>query len=1022
MKRAWLAAVITIVLIAVTYGSIPFILAHLDSKTAKAVQGALDLSQWRGDTALRLDGEWEFYPDRLLEPGALTGEPAKSGEARHIRVPDSWAGQMDVFGRATYRLRMYIPSSDALTYGLKTLSIQMSSRIFVNGQAVGGSGFPADQAAYRANNQPQAVYFPLQPGWNELLIQAANYDFPASGGINHPIYFGTAEQISRLHKKASAHDWIVFTAFLIIGLYFVGLFTTRRKDVFLLMFGLICLSLAAYSTTRGERIVYDLFDGMPIWLFLRLQMLSTLGASTAMFAYVQQAFGPFSFRRFTRMMLGVGAAMILIIVGWFDFIYNLPMLAVHSAYVSFSFVYATYVFMLAALNRVEGSLLLALAAVALNLHVFVQNLNVYFPVPRFIFPPVEPFIFLLMLSLLMSLRFSNAYKQIEQLSERLIRADELKDEFLTKTAHEFKTPLHGILHMIQSIADDKDPPVKPEHRERLEIMAGTVQRLSRLVYDIMDLSKLKKGEVAVHPIPIDVRSAVNTMLEVVTYIAAGKNIRLVNRIPDHLPPAFGDEHRFAQIIGNLLDNAVKYSEYGVIEVFAAHRGGMIEIGVKDTGIGMDQHDMEVIFEPFRSLNANFHDSFGLGLPIVKQLVEMQGGRIGVSSVKGEGTTFTFSLPAAAGSGQRSQKMALRPELGFSGEPRAPAAPDYLFPTPYVSDREGTHAILAVDDQYSNLKGLIDALERLDYRVIGVKNGSEALRQLASAKTVDLVILDLMLPGLSGFDVCKAIRDQYSPLELPVLMVTASIHPDDKIAAFRAGANDFLQKPFDAAELQARTASLLTMKDLGVKSVGLEVAFLYSQIKPHFLYNVLNTIMALSYTNPEQSRELIATLADFLRGSLSFDNIQSRVHFSKELELIRSYVALEQARFKDRIRVEYDIHQEVLDTLLPPLLIQPLVENAIRHGIGPCVGGGTITIKAYPSEQDTVIEVGDDGVGMSGERLAAVLEHQPMSRQDKTSGVGLLNIRKRLKFAYGTDLTIRSAAGGGTWVAMRIPGG
>lgn len=331
-----------------------------------------------------------------------------------------------------------------------------------------------------------------------------------------------------------------------------------------------------------------------------------------------------------------------------------------------------------------------------------------------------------------------------------------------------------------------------------------------------------------------------------------------------------------------------------------------------------------------------------------------------------------------------------------------------------------YTILAVDDHFSNLRVLIESLERLDYMVIAVNTGEEALRVLEGKQTVDLVILDLMMPGMSGFDVCRTIRQRHSLVELPVLMVTASILSEDKLAAFDAGANDFLPKPFDRSELTARVKGLLLMKELAGKAVDLEVAFLQSQIKPHFLFNVLSTIMSLSYTDASESRNVTANLADYLRGSFSFGNVQKDVPFRTELDLIRSYVEIEKARFQDRIRVEYDIADSAGNVRLLPLLIQPLVENAIRHGIGNRVEGGTIKVRAYEEGTEYVFTVEDDGDGLTGEQLEQVMANDAALRTSGHQGVGLRNIGKRLKYAYGTSLRAESSPGQGTKMTVRVP--
>jgi len=970
----------TAAIVAVVYGIVlPVTLDRLAQKDVRAAGGAMDLSGWsfaeRG--IVRLDGEWEFYPNRLLVSGDFAASPELAREKETIRVPGSWETRMPAYGIATYRLRVYVPEPDGF-FGLKTLSVQMASRICVNGEE-------APPAAIRPATRR------TRPGTSRLpsIFRCATAGTRSSSmpptSIFRPRAASTIRSISgprRRSANSSPGRWRT-TGFPSCPSASSGCF----MSAFLRCAGKIrscsrsarCASASRYAMTRGERIIYDLFDEVPIWLFLRIQMASTVCAGMAMAVYLRQAFQPYSSALVCRAMTIAEGVFLAAIVGLLDLVYHPLFLAAHTLYVSVPFLYVTYVFLYAAQHRLDGSVLLSLSALALNWQIFVQNINVYFAVPVFTFPPLEAFFFPLFLSLLMSLHFSDAFRQIERLSEQLLGADRLKDEFLSKTAHEFKAPLHGILHMAKAVADDPDGSLTREQGERLGLIMKTAHRLNQLVYDIMDLSRIKQGEMKIRPVPVDVGASVDAFLDIYAAMAEGKDIRLENRVPAGFPPVLADENRFAQMIGNLLDNAVKYTVRGEIAVTAAVRDGMGEISVTDTGIGIDERDLDVIFEPYRSMQANLHHSFGLGMPIVKQLVDLHGGYIRVESRVGEGSRFTIGLPLAE---RENDREAVRIPDGPQPDPIAPEtgrarwAPEYSFPTPYVSEGRGDFTVLVVDDQHSSLKMTIDMLETLEYGVIGVKNGEEALEQLAAVSGIDLVILDLLMPGMSGLELCRKIRQDFSPLELPVLMVTASIHPGDKLAAFRAGANDFLTKPVDAAELRARAVSLLTMKELAGNAVDLEVAFLQSQMNPHFLFNALNNIMALSYTNPEKSRELTANLADYLRGSLAFENTEKDVLLSRELALIRSYAEIEKARYKDRVSVKYEIDEAALSVPVPPLLVQPLAENAIRHGIASRLEGGTVTIRIRLADGRLWIEVEDDGIGMSESRLSEVLGARP----------------------------------------------
>jgi hypothetical protein len=239
MRKKIAAAIVTLAILAATYGMFLVYFSLGGKQTPRAENGFLDLTAWRfaDDGVVPLDGEWEFYPDKLLshEDFASSFAHASGLSPERIEVPGSWSNRMKTLGMATYRLRIKVGDS-ASVYGLKTSSIQMSNRIIVNGQVAGQSGNPAERRNYEAVNRPYAGYFTLQPGWNEIIVQVANFEFPASSGITESIYLGYAAQISGLRDKALAHDWITFTAFLMMGLYFIGLYSQRKDDTSLIVF------------------------------------------------------------------------------------------------------------------------------------------------------------------------------------------------------------------------------------------------------------------------------------------------------------------------------------------------------------------------------------------------------------------------------------------------------------------------------------------------------------------------------------------------------------------------------------------------------------------------------------------------------------------------------------------------------------------------------------------------------------------------------------------------------------------
>ena len=351
----------------------------------------------------------------------------------------------------------------------------------------------------------------------------------------------------------------------------------------------------------------------------------------------------------------------------------------------------------------------------------------------------------------------------------------------------------------------------------------------------------------------------------------------------------------------------------------------------------------------------------------------------------------------------------------------------------------TFTILAVDDEPSNLITIQYVFKHKPYTIIQAHNGMEALEKIRGNQNYDLVILDVMMPKLSGFEVCKAIREHYSAYELPILMLTVKNDPHDVEEGLLSGANDFLSKPFDAGELKARVRNLLVLKQSVTQAIRNEMAFLQSQIKPHFLYNALSTIMSLCYTDGEKAGTLIASLSQYLQKSFDLEGMEESVLINRELELTKAYLDIEKARFGDRLEILWDIDQTLYGEEILPLTIQPLVENAIRHGLMSRNAGGWVKISVQKTANSLFVSVEDNGVGMElqeknkslhtleqnknrlDDKIGKNMMNEENSMKMTRTGVGLQNIRKRLNHYYGEELKIESELGKGTKVSFILKG-
>lgn len=427
--------------------------------------------------------------------------------------------------------------------------------------------------------------------------------------------------------------------------------------------------------------------------------------------------------------------------------------------------------------------------------------------------PLEPWTMLLALMLFMLIvtsmvgiqraRLMLERQKVEQeraLVRRLQQVDKIKDEFLANTSHELLTPLNGIIGLAESLLDATDQGVSDPARRSLELIVASGKRLATLVKDILDFSALRNQGLSLHPQPLNLRLLVDLVLPLLQPLVASKRLRLINEVPEDLPAVLADEGRLMQILNNLIDNAVKFTERGVVRVSACRQGDNIEIQVADTGIGIADEHLSEIFEAFHQVENTNERRFGgsgLGLSITRQLVELQGGQIWVSSEVNRGSRFYFTLPLSLDKPQNTDSRApesVRMEAGteLAAEPKAPH-------TGY-----GEAHVLVVDDDPVNRKVLHNYLVRRGYQVSEVESGEDALTFIAQ-HPVDLILLDIMMPKLSGYDTCKRLRETYPAHELPIIFLTALNQMEDIVTGFDTGANDYLTKPIAKEELLARVS-------------------------------------------------------------------------------------------------------------------------------------------------------------------------------------------------------------------------
>ncbi|MFO1394028.1 MAG: 7TM diverse intracellular signaling domain-containing protein [Steroidobacteraceae bacterium] len=504
-------------------------------------------------------------------------------------------------------------------------------------------------------------------------------------------------------------------------------------------------------------------------------------------------------------------------------------------------------------------------------------------------------------TVLMSLALSDRYNGLRlekeraqhEAAESLRRMDRLKDEFLANTSHELRTPLQGIIGLAESMLDGATGRLSEAANRNLSMIVTSGQRLATLVNDILDFSKMKNHELSLRRRAVDLRVAVEVVTRLIMPLAESKTLALVNEVDPALPPVDADEDRLQQILHNLIGNAVKFTDSGSVRVRARVEDGRIRIEVVDTGPGIAPEYRERIFESFEQVEdsaTRSHGGTGLGLAVSRRLVQLHGSDIDLDSTVGAGSTFSFALPVASEGAEQApgaREATDRPihALAAPVEAAVPVLVDVdadagYDPRPVHAAGDGERIrILVVDDEPVNQLVMHNHLTLENFEVIRAESGVRALELLASGEKVDLILLDVMMPKLSGFEVCREIRKTHLPTQLPVVMVTARNQTQDLKEGLQVGANDYITKPVAKGELLARIRTHLNL---------LRINSAYSYYVPHEFLKFLDRESITDVQLGDNVEMEAAVLVSDIRG---FTTMSEHMTPDENFRFVNDYLAV-----------------------------------------------------------------------------------------------------------------------------------
>lgn len=980
-----------------------------------AKNGVLDLEAFslEAEGNLALDGEWEFYWKKLLLHEDFLVAGAIVPDA-YVKVPDVWNNynvdgeKLPGEGYGTYRLKVK-NNGNGNKLGLKIENLSTAYEIYVDGEFVARSGTVADnKEEARAEYKTQAVVFESDGEEFEIIVRVSNFTY-ARGGFWYSVFMGTDQKILAMKENSSRREMFIFGGIMMMMLYHLANYIFLRKNISILYYILMMLVIAVRIPVTGEYLISTIFPGANIRILVIFEYLTICWAPVTWILFLSR-FYPRDIKKSTVDLYLVTAFILSVFTVLTPVKVFTRFLYIYEGLVVLLFIYSIYKLLGAIPKKREGVLLMTVATLVFFgtfINDALYQANIISSMTGGIFG-FSAFVIIFIQAYALAAQFSNSFDKVEKLSDELMSLDRLKDEFIANTSHELRTPLNGIINMTTSVLKDVGDTMDVEQLQNLQLVVTSARRLHNLIDDILDMSRLKNGEIKLYRRPVDLTSVAGLVLYEMSQKKEIRNLKLVNSIPSDFPPLDADVERLRQILYNLLGNAVKFTKEGKIEIGADIRGDMAEIWIEDTGCGIKETDLENIFNYFyQSDSAEIRENggTGLGLAISRKLAELHGGKITVTSVEGKGSRFILLLPLSAEILQDVYVETSKPKSNNQvvNEPKSDI----------INKAKARYSILVAEDDYVNQRAIRTILEKEDYYIKMTSDGQEVLDELQAHPDYDLLILDIMMPKKNGYQVLEAVRKRFSTIELPVILLTAKARQRDIQAGLKAGANDYIAKPFEAEELKSRVRTLVMLRESVNSLVNSELNFLQAQIKPHFLYNALSVIISLSLREPMKAKELLLDLSDYLRGSFNFENHEGLVSIKSELKTVEAYLAIEKARFGDRLRTDIEIHSDLAFSV-PILSIQPLVENAVRHAVMNKVEGGTVKVSVSKEADKIIITVADDGMGIGEDKLDEIL------KSETGMGVGIRNIDKRMKSIYGHGLLISSISGEGTKVTLIIP--
>lgn len=594
-------------------------------------------------------------------------------------------------------------------------------------------------------------------------------------------------------------------------------------------------------------------------------------------------------------------------------------------------------------------------------------------------------------------------KEQKQMAEKMSRENERIKKSLkrhvtySKVALEtVNAPLQSLNGMMAFISQHQLDNFSARQKEEFALVHGVINRTTQRLNELRDIVAVETENCRYEP--IDMNSLVEEVLQ--PYKAKGLVKPLDFEYQYEPFKIRADYQRLKQILVYILELIHDHYSTGMIRVSHATGDNPYGLNISVYNTIRDEAWLRNLKDALhRRIDAQEITRECLTIILISKLMNLMGGVFEIGESR---DFFQFSLLFnQVISEERNEPKSINQWLIQPGTTSIKS----------VTGLEKGH-IAVLSKCKMQLHFLNSVLTEQGYNVFELSK-VESLIAKGDTKLPELLIIEICENDNFGTQALKLLREKYDKLTLPILVCMTNYSKETVSKIFELGASDFVTFPLTLSLLEMRIAYLIGIKAEFQDSIRKELSFLQAQIKPHFLYNALSTVVAMCYTEPEKAAETLVELSRYLRLTFEVSGEQVFVPLRQELELIEAYVAIEKARFGNRIHFALEVDSTVQSFKIPFMLLQPFVENAIKHGICTKENGGMVSLRVKHLDQRLLLQIEDNGEGMTKEQVEII------KSQRLPSGTGLRNVLKRIELIKGCEFEIRSGPKG-TQISIDIP--